>query len=182
MEYYVYIHKKLTDGSVFYVGRGKGKRKTSRQNRNNHWKNIVAKHGFNVEVIEECLTFEQSNEREIFWIQKYRDEGVILANITLGGGGVAGRKRTEDEKYRISIGLKGKRLTEEHKAKMIGNTNGCGSRSKEFCKKMSDALKGIPKSKEHKEKLRQALKGKPLSLEHRAKIAAAALERWKQRN
>ena len=181
MEYYIYVHKKLTDNSVFYVGRGKGKRKTSKQNRNNHWKNIVAKHGFDVEIIEDCLTFEQSNEREIFWIQKYRDDGVILANITLGGGGVSGRKRTEDEKNRISIALKGKCFTEERKAKMIGNTNGSGPRTEEFCIKMSQSMKGKPKSEEHKEKLRQALKGKRLSPEHRAKVVAASAARRKQR-
>jgi hypothetical protein len=177
MEYYVYIHKKLTDGSVFYVGRGKGKRKTSKQNRNNHWKNIAAKHGFEVEVIEENLTFESSNDREIYWIQKYKDDGVVLANITTGGGGVCGRTRPDEEKLRISIALTGKRFTEEHKAKMIGNTNGAGPRSEDFRKKMSEVMKGKPKSEAHKESLRKALKGKPLSSEHLAKRAIATAKR-----
>jgi hypothetical protein len=180
MEYYVYVHKKITDNSVFYVGRGKGKRKTLKQNRNNYWKNIVAKHGFFVEVIEENLTFELSNEREIFWIQKYKDEGIALANITTGGGGVCGRARPDEEKRRISIALTGRSFTEEHKAKMVGNTNGAGKRSEDFRKKMSEVMKGKSKSEAHKESLRNAFKGKPLSAEHRAKIAAAAAKRKKK--
>ena len=177
MEYYVYVHKKLTDGSVFYVGRGKNKRKTSRQNRNNYWKNIVAKHGFTVEVIETNLTLDLSNEREIFWIKKYKDDGIVLSNITAGGGGLSGRARTDEEKQRISTALKGKTFTEEHKAKMIGNLNGKGSRTEDFRKKMSDVMKGKPKSQAHKEKLRSALKGKPLSSEHLANRAIAYANR-----
>ena len=177
MEYYVYIHKKLTDDSVFYVGRGKGNRKASKQNRNLHWQRIVEKHGFSIEIIEENLTFEESNNLEIFWIKKYKNDGINLANITLGGGGISGRKRTDDEKKRISIKLTGKNHSDEHKAKMLGNTNGCGARSDEFRKKMSEIMKGKPKSESHREKLKNALKGKPLSAEHRAKVAAANARR-----
>lgn len=177
MEYYVYVHKRLTNDSVFYVGRGKGKRKNSKQNRNLHWQRIVKKHGFCVEVIEENLTFEESNIREIFWIQKFRDDGLILANITLGGGGVAGRSRTQSEKQSISIKLTGKFHSDEHKAKMLGNTNGSGKRSDDFRKKMSEIMKGKPKSEAHREKLKNALKGKPLSAEHRANVAAANARR-----
>ncbi len=177
MQYYVYVHKRLTDGSVFYVGRGKKKRKTSRQNRNNYWKNIVKKHGFFAEILEDNLTFELSNEREIFWIQQYKNDGIVLANITIGGGGVCGRSRPEIEKRQISAALTGKTFTEEHKAKMHGNTNGAGPRSEEFRKKMSVIMKGKRKSEAHKESLRQALKGKPLSLQHKANIAASVKNR-----
>lgn len=177
MEYYIYVHKKLTNNSVFYVGRGKGRRKNTKQNRNLHWQRIVEKHGFSVEVIEENLTFEEANTKEIFWIQKFRDEKLVLANITLGGGGVSGRSRTECEKQSISIKLTGKPHSDEHKAKMLGNKNGVGKRSDDFRKKMSEIMKGKPKSEIHREKLKNALKGKPLSAEHRANVAAANARR-----
>lgn len=176
-KYYVYVHKKATDNSVFYVGRGKLKRKTSRQNRNLHWKHIVDKHGFYVEIIEENLSLEESNEKEIYWIKKYRDDGLVLANIADGGGGVSGRARTQEEKQRISKKLTGKPHSEEHKAKMLGNTNGAGKRSEEFGKKLSKALKGIPKSKNHCEKLRKALKGRPMAPQHYANVIAANARR-----
>ena len=41
--FYIYVHTKTTDNSIFYVGRGVGRRCTNKQNRNAYWNKIVAK-------------------------------------------------------------------------------------------------------------------------------------------
>jgi len=43
MEYYVYKHIRLKDGSIFYIGKGKGDRMYSADKRNQYWKRIVEK-------------------------------------------------------------------------------------------------------------------------------------------
>lgn len=64
--YYVYYHKRLKDNSIFYVGKGKGKRAYSKSMRNVHWQNIVNKDiGFIVEIIKENLTNKTALELEI---------------------------------------------------------------------------------------------------------------------
>lgn len=168
--FYVYIHTKTTDGSVFYVGRGKDRRFSSKRNRNNHWKNIVAKHGFFSEIIESNLTFEESNKREIFWIKSLREDGFILANITDGGGGVTGRKRTDEEKESIRIKNTGFRWSDERKKSWHGNKNAMGPKSEATKTKLSLVLTGLNKSEEHKKKISETLKGRLWTEERKAKV------------
>jgi hypothetical protein len=160
-EFYVYIHTKTTDNKIFYVGRGKGNRKTVCQNRNDKWKKVVEEFGFFSEIIENNLSLQESIDLEKYWICKFKSDGIELCNLNNGGGGIGGRKRTEQEKQRIRAALIGIPKSEATKAKMIGNTNGKGLRSDEFRAKMSLVMKGKPKSEEHKKKLSAALKNKP---------------------
>jgi hypothetical protein len=176
--FYIYVHTKTTDNSIFYVGRGTGRRCVSVKNRNAYWNNIVAKHGFFSEIIEDQLTSDEANQQEKFWIKKFREAGNKLCNLTDGGGGLAGRARPQLEKEKISASLTGVKKSESMRKKMLGNKNSLGKlHSNEAKQKVSLAQKGRPKSEEHKNKLRNALKGKPLSPEHRAKVVAAILAR-----
>jgi len=176
--FYIYVHTKTTDNSIFYVGRGVGRRCTNKQNRNAYWNNIVAKHGFFSEIIEKNLTSDEANEKEKFWIKNFRDSGNKLCNLTDGGGGLAGRLRSESEKQKISIALSGVKKSDEMRKKMLGNKNSLGNLHSDKAKeKMSLASKGRSKNEEHKAKLSKALKGRPLSPEHRAKVVAAILAR-----
>lgn len=113
-EFYVYLHKR-PDGRIFYVGKGKARRAWSSENRNQHWHNIVNKYGsFDVEIIEDCLTEQESLEKEI---EKIREIGLDnLANKTLGGGGVSGHKHSEDSRERMRASHK--RLLEENPAEL----------------------------------------------------------------
>ena len=160
-EFYVYVHTKTTNNQVFYVGRGKGHRKTVCQHRNNKWKQVVEECGFFAEIIENNLSLQESIDLEKHWISEFKKDGIELCNLNDGGGGLAGRKRTEDEKQRIKAALIGVPKSEAQKAKMIGNTNGKGLRSDEFRAKMSLIMKGKAKSEEHKKKLSEALKNRP---------------------
>jgi hypothetical protein len=159
-KFYVYVHMKKTDDSVFYVGKGCGKRHKNKQGRNEYWNRIVAKYGFVSEIVQDNLTFEESNQAEINLIKKLRDQGCQLCNLTDGGEGGLGVKKTQMEKDLISQKNKGKKRSEETKAKMQGNKNALGAkRSAETRAKMSASKKG-----------RNNIVGRPVSEETRNKI------------
>lgn len=111
-------------------------------------------------------------------------------NMTYGGEGTLGYKRTEEEKRRMSEQRKGKKknLTEEQRKKISENTSGENNpnygktHSKETRKKISEGIKLAykegrikikPKSKEHIEKLVQASKNRVYTPELRKKISDA---------
>ena len=85
-KYYVYEHRRADDGSVFYVGKGMGRRSIDKSGRNNHWKNIVKKYGYSVHVLYEGLFQEDANILEQKIIAAYGREN--LCNMTDGGDGM----------------------------------------------------------------------------------------------
>ena len=177
--FYIYVHTKTTDNSIFYVGRGNGCRMTRTDSRNKHWKNIVAKHGFFAEIIEDNLSSEQANEREIFWIKKFKDEGHQLANITVGGAGTSGWKRPKEQCERISQSLTGKKWDDARKKAWAGNTNALGcSRTDEQKEFVSNLHKNKPKSEEHRRKLSESLKGRKLTEDQIELRRKQMKERW----
>ncbi len=117
----VYLHRRKDTNEVFYVGIGLKDRPYDIRGRNNHWRNIVNKVGFNTEIIEDNLTWEEACERERYWIKFYgrRDlkEG-NLVNMTDGGNGAFGLKHSTESKERIRRALVGKSFSEEHKKKI----------------------------------------------------------------
>lgn len=100
--YYVYIHKRKTDGLVFYVGIGICYRAWNKHGRNKKWCNIFRKHGRDVELLFTGLTRQEAAQREVELIQKYRGCGLDLANKTDGGDGCKGLYFTEESKIRMS--------------------------------------------------------------------------------
>ena len=93
----VYIHRKATDGTIFYVGIGKPSRAKRKEGRNKHWKNTVSKHGYTIDIVEKNLTWNEACESEIALIELIgrRDKGVgTLVNGTDGGEGGFGHIST----------------------------------------------------------------------------------------
>lgn len=86
----VYLHRKATDDTIFYVGIGSKKRSKSKKSRNPYWINTVNKYGYYVEIIKEGLSQEEACELEIFLIseigRKDLGEGTLV-NMTDGGEG-----------------------------------------------------------------------------------------------
>lgn len=74
---------------------------------------------FTFEVLEEC-DVEKLDEREIYYIQLYKQK-CELYNQTDGGGGVRGFKLSEEAKAKISARHKGKFVSEEQRIKMRDN-------------------------------------------------------------
>lgn len=92
--FYVYVHRRATDGRVFYVGKGKGGRVSTNFGRNRYWHHIVRKHGFTHHIVirfekEECaFSFEKA------LIKHYGREN--LCNMTDGGDGQSGLTHSKD--------------------------------------------------------------------------------------
>ena len=87
----IYLHRKSSDKTVFYVGIGSADRPYIVQGRSKLWYNTVAKHGLSVEVIEAGLPPSQAKNLEIKLIKKYgrKDKGEgSLVNLTDGGDGL----------------------------------------------------------------------------------------------
>ena len=107
-DYYVYVHRKASDGKVFYVGKGTaGRAWQSGYKRNEHWNRIVEKHGFTVDLVETGYENWYAQEREIELIAFYGIEN--LCNMTEGGeNGGAGRKWSVESRAKLSASKKGK--------------------------------------------------------------------------
>jgi len=97
-KFYVYVHTRATDGSIFYVGKGEGKRAWSK-NRNKHWKNIATKHGYNVTILLNNLTEEQAFILEKQTIATLGRES--LCNMTDGGDGIWNCIRSNETRQKL---------------------------------------------------------------------------------
>ena len=108
--YYIYLHRKETDNSVFYVGKGKNNRawEKSKSERNQYWHRIVNKYGYSVEIVFENLTEEEAFDLEINTILEMKYLGYTLVNMTNGGDGCSGLKFTDLQRLNITNGTKGK--------------------------------------------------------------------------
>jgi hypothetical protein len=128
--FYTYAHY-TPEGRLFYIGKGKGNRayKFSLK-RNYHWKNIVKKYGNPiVNILANWNTEKEAFEHEKVLIDSFRKLGYKLVNMTNGGEGTSGIKKTEDQKKAISLKQKGRvgvKPNEETRKKMslarIGKT------------------------------------------------------------
>ena len=124
----VYIHKKKTDGTIFYIGIGSRKQRAySVHRRNQMWNSIVKKHGYDVYIVLEDITIEEAKYAEKYLIKYYgrRDTNQgDLCNLTDGGDGVHGYIYT-DERRIISGNInRGKKFSEEHKSKISTSMTG----------------------------------------------------------
>jgi len=103
---YVYLHKTKDEGRPFYIGisnaEGEYNRAKNNRRRNSYWNNVVKKHGFTYEILNEGLSWDEAQQYEKKYIKEYKDKGYQLTNMTDGGEGTLGWKRPEKEKRMIA--------------------------------------------------------------------------------
>jgi len=114
--FFVYRHLRLDNGQPFYIGKGKTNVKAknyitehyrafSTQKRNPYWKNIVAKCGYEVEIMFEHISENVVFEKEKEFIEIYGRKDInrgLLSNMSEGGEGNCGRTRTQEHSDNIS--------------------------------------------------------------------------------
>lgn len=110
----------------------------------------------------------------------------ILRNLTDGGDGTAGVKRTEEQNKKNreqQLGVKKPVISIKNKISLLGNTNARGNKGKpkseEHKLRMSLAAKGKPKSESQKLKQSQAMSGRKQTAEVIAKRTSATIgNKW----
>lgn len=117
MNYCTYLHIRNDTNEVFYIGKGRPQRVNDKNNRNQHWKNIVAKHGFTSCKLAEWTNEKDAFEHEILLIKCFKEMGYQLANYSNGGEGGTYPK-TDAIKQKISIAKRG-----VPNPKMLGELN-----------------------------------------------------------
>lgn len=131
---YVYKHIRLDKNEPFYIGIGSDKkyrRSKCVKGRNQHWHNVINISDHTIEIIEDNLTWKEACEREKYWIKFYGRKDIAegtLVNMTDGGDGILGAKRSDDTKKKQSISK-------------IGDLN--PMRRPEVAKKSGAAHKGV---------------------------------------
>jgi group I intron endonuclease len=141
------------------------------------------------EEIDQASSKEELNQKEIYWITKYKANDRSLGYNTHEGG-CGGAQTNPEVLLAMSIATKGKILSEEikkkisiaNKGKRIGKENPMygragwnkglktGPLSAEHKRKVGKAHRGIKKSEECKEKIRQKAIGRIVSREVVEKI------------
>lgn len=176
--HYVYLHRRVSDDKVFYVGKGARNRAQSSSGRNVHWHRIVKKHGFYACIVkdnmfERCaLTFERMIIAA-FGIKN-------LANAVDGGGGTTGWRHSEATKKAISENVKKRTPTEKQLWAL--NTYGRSGPTEEARRKQSIAKMGVkkgPMDQSTKDKIREKRLGHKASEQARINMRDAHLGKFK---
>jgi hypothetical protein len=121
---YLYRHIRLDKNEPFYIGIGSDnrfRRANERARRNKHWKNIVAKSLYKVDILFEDLTWENACKKEIEFIELYgrKDLGTgTLVNLTGGGDGAYKTNPSKETRLKLSQKAKGKIYKESTKNKI----------------------------------------------------------------
>lgn len=179
-EFYTYVHRRNDTGEVFYVGKGSGKRAYDKSARSEYWKRIAAKHGVTVDIVDRFETEQKSFKSEIALIHLFSVSGLRLINMTQGGEGCRGAKRSEETKLKMSLAMKARPphvVSEETRKKMSASAVG-RRMSIEAIEKTAAAHRGMKRSQKTLDLMSAALKGKkmpPRSQETRDKLAAGRL-------
>lgn len=180
--YYVYAYVRASDGTPYYIGKGKGRRMYAK-----HRHISVPKDKTKIIILESNLTevgaFALERRLIRWWGRKDLNTGVLL-NKTDGGDGRCNIVVSNETREKMSNAHKGKTrqpFSNEHRAKisLARKGNSYGPLSDETRAKISESLSGKkygPLSSHHRNNISLALKGishGPRSDETRRKISDA---------
>ena len=145
-DFYVYVHLRQTDGSVFYVGKGRQRRAWSSCSRNARWKSEADSNGLFVHIAKDRMSEKCALTLERIGISMIGLEG--LANQRAGGRGNSGWKQTDEAKIKIGLAGLGRKRSAESIAKTRAAHLGV-KRSPEVCAKNKEAAAKRPSRGPH---------------------------------
>lgn len=114
--FYVYVHRRLADGTAFYVGKGKGKRLLHSHNKSIWWNSIAAKNGWYAEKERENMSepCAYTFERLLIFANKGK-----LCNLAEGGVGGSGfRKKTAEHIAKVALFHVGRKRSQSTRDKI----------------------------------------------------------------
>ena len=140
--FYVYIHRRATDSSIFYVGKGRGKRSNKYRGRSEWWKRTVEKHGLIVEIAQSNMIEEDAFLLESWLIAKFRHEGIPLVNMTDGGEGCTGLRYTDKRRNAAKARMRGKGIPRKTiEAAILANSKEVATRCGKIFSSISEAAR-----------------------------------------
>ena len=155
---YVYRHIRTDTNKPFYIGIGtlpNYKRARTITRRNPFWRNIIKKTDWYYEIMFDDVSLEEAFEKEKEFIKIYGRADLnkgSLVNLTDGGDGTLGHKRSEENIKKLADFNRNRKLPADHRAK-IAKANTGKIRSDEAKKKMSESAKGRKASPETRVKM-----------------------------
>lgn len=183
--YYTYAYLR-EDGTPYYIGKGKGNRKSVLHKGRKNKITIHVPTEDKIIILKENLTEEQAFKHEKYMIFVFgrKDIGTgILRNMSDGGEGASGHKKSIKWKKQQSARMKennpmfNRENIEKMRQSKIGH-----KQSKETIEKRIRHIKGSKMSEEAKEKISRGNKGKPKSEAHKEALKNAWIRRKKNKS
>jgi hypothetical protein len=86
-KFYVYCHRRKTDGKCFYIGKGTGNRSETTYSRNRYWYENVKEHGFVSEILINNISEQKAFEFEAIICKQIGYNNLINIRKEKGWGG-----------------------------------------------------------------------------------------------
>ena len=111
-KYYVYVHRRASDGRPFYVGKGCGRRAFVKYGRGPYWQNIVRKHGYSVVIVKDGMSevCASSLEKALIYVIGLQN----LCNVSPGGDGMRGFVFSAETLEKMRLAKLGVKQSESH--------------------------------------------------------------------
>jgi hypothetical protein len=180
--FYVYAYLRDSDFTPYYIGKGSNNRAYINHRRNNKGVH-TPKDKSRIVILETNLTeigaFALERRLIRWWGRKDLGTG-ILRNKTEGGDGSSGCIKTETEREKISLALKGKIRSDEHCKNLSKGHKGqipwnlglnWSNEVKEKIKNNHKGMAGKFHTNEAKKNISIALKGKERTVEHKKNLS-----------
>lgn len=177
----VYVHRRLDNSSVFYVGIGKSTRPYEKIGRNKHWHNIVNKTPYVIEIVQTNLNWEDAAKEEKRLISFYGRNDIKkgnLCNLTDGGDGAYGVVFTNERKLKISLAHKGKKFSKERCESMSIERKDFYKKNPSVRLRMSETSKKLFKDSEYVKKIKASLKIAMNKEDVKKKVGLASKKAW----
>lgn len=123
-KYFVYMHRRASDGLPFYIGKGCKYRDRDKTGRNKWWHRTVQKHGYKIEILHFDLDDDTAKVLEVVEINNKRQFGYPMVNLTNGGDGCSGMVFSDESRAKISVANTGKSPSPETRRKMSESQTG----------------------------------------------------------
>lgn len=137
-----YAHNRVSDGSVFYIGKGKIARAYSKSGRSTLWHRTSQKHGLSVRYVSKDMP-----EPCAFSLEKALIAAIgkgNLCNLTDGGEGTSGRVVSDAQRRKCSISNKGhKPATHSIDLARLKNSKPIGTKCGLIFQSATDAAKSV---------------------------------------
>jgi hypothetical protein len=181
--YYTYAYLR-EDGTPYYIGKGSGKRKSVLHRGRSRKVVIATPTEDRILILKENLSEEEAFKHEKYMISVFgrKDLGTgILRNMSDGGEGASGHKKSEECKRNQSEYLKNNNPMHNLEVRERMRKSKIGSKqSQETINKRAETIRnkgGVKLTEEQKDKISKGNKGKPKSEAHKDALRVAWVRR-----